>query len=164
MTIHEKSAWASVVAILVLYIPYFSAVNAQPMEGVYRFWGVTIGMAVIMGVFHAIDAIVHVIRHRTHVVTLVDELDQAIQRDAAMVAGGVLAGVVVCWVIGMMYALPLSAVTVTETTSDGIRTYVAWSVDDIMRAIHWLFAGFVMANLVYYFVMIVRYRSMLNAH
>lgn len=64
MTLHEKSAWVSIAGILVLYVPYFVEVNAHPMESLYRFWFVGVGMAVIMGIFYTIDAVIHVIQQR----------------------------------------------------------------------------------------------------
>jgi hypothetical protein len=160
MTIHERSAWISIGAILMLYIPYFIDVNAQPMVSLYRFWGVGIGMAVIMALFHAIDAVMHVVQKRGGAIQLVDELDRAIQHNAMAISGILLAVVVVVWVIVMMYALPLFGSSVVETTSDYVNAYVAWPIDQVMRAIQWLFAGFVMANLVFYGVVIAQYRSM----
>lgn len=164
MAIHERSAWVSIGAILALYIPYFMDVNAHPMESLYRFWGVGIGIAVIMALFHTIDAIIHVIQKRSDAMQLVDELDQAIHHNATAVSGGLLAVVVVAWVIGMMYALPVLGVSVVETTSEGIDTYIAWSIPQMMRAVQWLFAGFVLSNLVFYGMVIVQYRRLHRAH
>lgn len=164
MAIHERSAWGSIGAILVLYIPYFIEVNAHPMESLYRFWMVGIGMAVIMGVFHLIDTIVHVVQTRRIPLQILDELDRTIQYKAMMVSGGVLAFALVIWVIVMMYALPILGATVIETTSERVNTYVAWPIDHVMRAIQWLFAGFVLANLVFYLAVIVQYRGLHRAH
>ena len=164
MTLHEKSAWVSVGAILLLYIPYFIDVNAQPMESLYRFWGVGIGMAVIMVLFHTIDAIIHAIQKRGGALQLVDELDRAIQHNATTVSSAMLAVVVVAWVIVMMYALPMLGVSVEETTSDQTERYVAWSIQQIMRAVQWLFAGFVLSNLVFYCMVIVQYRRLYREH
>lgn len=160
MTLHEKSAWVSVGAIVLLYIPYFMQVNAYPMASLYLFWVVGIGMAVIMVLFHTIDAVVHVVQKREGALQLVDELDRAIEHNAMAISGILLAVVVVIWVMVMMYALPVFGSSVVETTSDSMNAYVAWPIDQVMRAIQWLFAGFVMANLVFYGVVIAQYRSM----
>jgi len=160
MSIHEKSAWVSIVAILGLYIPYFMVVDVHPLQGLYRFWVVGIGMAVIMGVFRAVDAIVQVVQQRAGTMVVVDELDRLIQYKAALLSGVILACVVVIWVIGMMYVLPLHATTMVETTSDGVYSHAAWPITDVMRTVHWLFAGFVATNLLYYVAIIVQYRSM----
>lgn len=162
MTIHEKSAWVSIIAIVVLYVPYFMAVHTNPMESIARFWILGVGMAVIMGVFHTIDAIVSVLLHRGETMGIIDELDRVIQQQAAMYAGSTLAFIVVIWVIVMMYILPIMGRTVIEQTSDMNVPYIAWSIEQVMRAVQWLFAGFVLANIVYYAVVIVRYRSVLS--
>lgn len=164
MTTHEKSAWVSVGALILLYIPYFIDVNAQPMESLYRFWVVAIGMAVIMVLFHAIDAIIHVIQKRSGAVQLIDELDRVIQQKATTIAGAMVSAVIVVWIIVMMYALPVLGVSVVETTSDGVHTHVAWPIEQVMRAIQWLFAGFVVSNLVFYIAVIVQYRRIHHEH
>jgi len=158
MTTHEKSAWVSVGALIVLYVPYFIDVNAHPMESLYRFWVVAMGMAVIMVLFHATDAIIHVIQRRSGAVQLIDELDRVIQQKATTVAGAMLSSVIVVWIIVMMYALPVLGISVVETTSDDVLTHVAWPIEQVMRAIQWLFAGFVVSNIVFYVAVIVQYR------
>lgn len=159
MTIHERSAWVSIGAMLVLYIPYFMEVQTNPMQGLVLFWVVGVGMAIILVIFHTIDAIMHVVLKRSGSLTLVDEFDQTIQRHAAMIAGGLLAVVVMSWIIVMMYLLPLFGSSVVDT-SNYASIYVAWPIEYMMRAVHWLFAGFVLSNIVYYAVVIYHYRSL----
>lgn len=160
MGIHEKGAWVSIGAIMVLYIPYFIDVYTEPMTALYRFWYVAIGMAVILSVFHAIDSILHLLNRRRGEYAVVDELDQRIQHKAALVSGGLLACMVMIWVIVMMYALPMLGDEVVETTSDGSLSYVAWPITQIMHAVQWLFASFVGAQVLYYGMILGQYRSM----
>lgn len=160
MGIHEKGAWVSIGAIIILYIPYVIAVSAEPMEAIFRFWYVVIGMAVILGVFHTIDTMLRVLSKQRGVHVVIDELDQRIHQKAAIISGGLLASMVMVWVIVMMYALPLLGGEVVETTSDGSMTYMAWPIEQIMHAVQWLFASFVCAQLVYYGMILVQYRSM----
>jgi hypothetical protein len=158
MTTHEKSAWVSVGVLILLYVPYFIDVNAHPMESLYRFWVVAMGMAVIMVLFHAIDAIIHVLQRRSGAVQLIDELDRVIQQKATTVAGAMVSSVIVVWIIVMMYALPVLGTSVVETKSDVVLTHIAWPIEQVMRAIQWLFAGFVVSNIVFYVAVIVQYR------
>jgi len=150
MSFHEKSAWACLVLIIGVYMPYFVAVFRQPMAAVGLFVAAAVGLAVLLTVFHVVNALATRTIRATGRVPPADELDRHIELSASKWAGLVLAFAVMSWILFAMYALPFAGVP-----EPGVVPLAR-----AMTAIQWLFAGFVFANVAYYAGIVVGYRRM----
>lgn len=167
MSFHEKSAWACLVALGVVYVPYFLVVLRSPLAGLGLFWLATAGLAAILVVFHTVNALAtKSIRSRGDVPPT-DELDQSIELRAAKWAGFALSFAVVTWILFAMYATPAIGGREWEQAkqagTDLSPAHFSIPALTALAAVHWLFAGFVVANVVYYGGIVVRYRSIAGA-
>jgi hypothetical protein len=167
MSFHEKSAWACLVGISVVYIPYFTLVLRFPMAALGLFWLSAIGLAAILVVFHTVNAIATKSIRSHGEVPPVDELDQRIELKAAKWAGFVLSVAVLAWIIIVMYAAPVIGGLGVEQVklAGGEISPLNFSIPvfTAMVSVHWLFAGFVIANLAYYGGIVLGYRRIASA-
>lgn len=164
MGFHEKSAWACLIGICGAYVPYFVAVSRAPLAGLALFWLSAAGLTALLTAFFVINAIASRSLFASGGVPPVDELDQRIERTAAKWAGFALAFAVMIWILGAMYLLPLTSGQV-EPPPGNANAGASPSIplSEAMQAVHWLFAGFVVANLVYYGGIVLGYRRMARA-
>ena len=149
MSFHEKSAWACLIAIAAVYVPYFFLVLRFPMAAVGLFWVSAVVLAVLLIAFHIVNAIVTRSIRTTGRVPPVDELDEKIELHAAKWAGLILGAGILTWVI-----VAMSSMLALGTEMRTVPMFMA------MSAVQWLFAVFVLANAVYYGAIVFRYRSL----
>ncbi len=166
MSFHEKSAWACVLSILVVFTPYFLVVFWYPMAHVGLFV-ITVALLVAMlVVFHIVNAIATASIRKTGDVLAPDELDHIIELRAAKLSGLVLATVVVSWSIAAMFGVPAQGVIaiVAENAAGApvASSSFAIHVTQAMFWVHILFAGFVVANIAYYATIVAGYRRLSN--
>ena len=95
-----------------------------------------------------------------------DELDRGLELKAAKIAGIVLSVCVICWLMIAMYGIPAVGVSQLSQAEpvEGAEAISQFSVpvNDALQAVHTLFAGFVVANVVYYGTIIAGYRRLAN--
>jgi hypothetical protein len=166
MSFHEKSAWACLISISVVYVPYLLFVFRFPMAALGLFWISAIGLVALLVVFHIINAIATRSIRTTGEVPPVDELDQQIDSNAAKWAGFILSSAVLTWILVAMYGLPITASSLrsqTLATHEMLSSTPAIPMFTAMAAVHWLFACFVLANLAYYGGIVFRYRRLASA-
>lgn len=163
MSFHEKSAWACLLVIALVYVPYFAFVLQFPMAGLGLIWVSTVGVVVLLSVFHAVNALASRAMRRSGPPPF-DEMDRTIELNAAKWAGFILAFAVVSWVLVAMFLLPMiGSGAMREAKATGVDVSDAnftVPVLTAMTAVHYLFAGFVFANLVYYGGIVFGYRRM----
>lgn len=147
MNFHEKSAWASLIAIAIVHIPYFAIVMSRPEAGLGLLVVVTIGLIVLLTAFHIANAIMTKSIRTTGTTPQPDELDRLIEFRAAKVAAFVLAFVVMSWILVAVVGVPTLA-------DENARI----ALSAILLAVQWLYAGFVIANLTYYGLIVGGYR------
>lgn len=159
MNFQEKSAWACLGAILVVFSPYFWLVLKHPLAFIGLFpLAVAILVVLLIG-FHIANALATRSIRTTGDTPAPDELDRLIELHAAKRSGLVLAFAVVAWCLGALFAVP--SIGIAEQ-APGIAAPIAphISANIALRAIHLLLAGFVVANLVYYASIILGYRRL----
>ncbi len=164
MSFHEKSAWVCFVSIGVVFAPYFGVVLRHPMAYVGLFGLAVIGLVVLLTLFHLVNALVTRSIRRSGEVPSLDELDRMVELRAAKTAGLVLAFVVVVWSLAAMIGIPAAGVSqrvhASATGESASAAGFVIPVAHAMTAVHLLFAGFVIANLVYYGRIVVAYRRL----
>ena len=164
MGFHEKSAWACLLGIALVFTPYFVIVFRSPTAFVGLFVLAVIVQVIFMTVFHTVNAIMsHSIR-KTGDAPPRDELDRMIELRAAKISGVILGLVVISWCMIAMFAAPVQEIALGKAL-DGAElstTQFAIPLANVLLAVHVLFAGFVMANLVYYGSIVVSYRKLAN--
>ena len=167
MGFHEKSAWACLLGTALVFTPYFVVVFRSPTAFVGLFVLAVMVQVIFMAVFHAVNAIMsHSIR-MTGDAPPRDELDRMIELRAAKISGVILGMVVICWCMIAMFGAPTMGVQEIALAKalDGAElstTQFAIPLANVLLAVHMLFAGFVMANLVYYGSIVVSYRRLAN--
>jgi len=163
MGFQEKSAWACLIAIVAVYVPYFWVVFQYPMA-FGLFVVAAIILAVLLTAFHLVNALATRSIRKTGDVPPLDELDRMLELRAAKLSGVVLAIVVMGWSLVAMFGVPALAISelVQASTPDGGGPSVQLSIPVVqaLTAIHALFAGFVIANIAYYGNLIVGYRRL----
>ena len=160
MSFHEKSAWACLISISLVYVPYFALVFRFPMAALGLFWVSALGLAALLAAFHVVNAIATRSIRATGEAPPVDELDRKIELKAAKWAGLILALAVLTWVLVTMYSIPViasNALAQTAASGHAIPMFTA------MAAVQWLFAGFVVANIAFYGGIVFRYRRLASA-
>jgi hypothetical protein len=164
MSFHEKSAWACLISIVLVFAPYLTIVLQRPMAFVGLFPLAVIVLVVLLTAFHIVNAIVTRSIRKTGDVPPHDELDRMIELQAAKLSGIVLATVVAAWSIAAMFGVP--AAGVGELVGTGVAGDVAAPsqfaipVIQALTAIHMLFGGFVIANIAYYGSIVAGYRRL----
>jgi len=167
MSFHEKSAWACLLGIALVFIPYFVVVFRYPMAFASLFVLAVIVQVVFMVAFHGVNAILSPSIRKTGGSPPKDELDRLIEFRAARISGVVLGLVVISWCMIAMYCAPALGVReiILANANEGTDlppSKFAIPVFDVLLAVHVLFAGFVIANLVYYGTIVVSYRRLAN--
>ena len=162
MSFHEKSAWACLVTIVAVFVPYFVSVLQYPVTYIPLFIGAVALLIGLLIVFHLINALVSPEVLRRGDGPPRDERDQSIEQAAARTSGFVLGFVVLVWCLNAMVGIPVAAISnVAELAPrDQEQALAGFAVPavDALRAIHMLFGGFVVSNVIYYAMIIVGYR------
>lgn len=167
MGFHEKSAWACLLGIVLVFVPYFVVVFKYPMAFVGVFVLAVIVLTVFLIAFHLVNAVMSRSIRMTGDSPPKDELDRIIEFRAAKISGVILGIVVIFWCMIAMYGAPALGVheIVLANANDGtglLPSKFAIPVIDVLLAVHVLFAGFVIANLAYYGTIVVSYRKLAN--
>jgi hypothetical protein len=130
-------------------------------------WVSVIGLIALLVGFHLVIAIATRSIRTTGDVPPVDELDEKIELTAAKWASIILAFAVVAWIFVAMYSMPVIGGGVFERTKatggEVSPSDFAIPVFTAMAAVHWLFAGFVFANVAYYGGIVIGYRRLAGA-
>lgn len=159
MGFHEKSAWACLLSILAVYVPYFWVVLRHPMAlGLFVFAAAL--QAALLVAFHLANAIATRSIRRTGDTPPLDELDRIIELRAAKRSGLVLAVAVMTWCLAAMFGAPAVGAAATAAADFAAPSGPAVPVLLALTAVHALFAGFVLANLVYYGSIVAGYRRL----
>jgi hypothetical protein len=165
MGFQEKSAWACLVSIVVVFVPYFGYVLRSPMSyvayvGLFVL-AVVVQIVLLVG-FHTVNAIFSPDMRRTGTPPPADELDRMIELRAAKISGAILGVVVICWCLGAMVYFPAQGVLAVAEADRSAAVIdardFAVPVSSAVLAVHWLFGGFVIANVVYYGLIAWGYR------
>ena len=162
MGFREKSAWACLMGIALVFIPYFVVVFRYPMAFVGLFVLTVIVQVIFMTVFHVVNAIMSNSIRKTGDSPPRDELDRMVELHAAKFSGVVLGVTVIAWCLIAMYGAPTMAAQeiVPDDGAELSTTQFAIPVVNVLLAVHMLFAGFVMTNLIYYGSIVVSYRRL----
>ena len=165
MGFHEKSAWACLVAVVLVFVPYFVMVFRYPMAFVGLFVLAVVGLIALLTIFHIVNSLVTASIRKTGETPPHDELDRTIELRAAKLSGIVLGVVVVVWSIIAMYGAPTIGVLeiANAAAAGGVEndaSQFAIPVLSALTAIHVLFAGFVAANVAYYGTIVAGYRRL----
>lgn len=164
MAFHEKSAWVSLLSIVGVFVPYFVVVFQQPMAFASLFVVAVIVLVFLLTGYHIVNSIVTASIRKRGDIPPQDELDRLIELRAAKISGIVLAAVVICWCMLAAFGAPALGVSVIVNTS-GLESSTSPDqfsipVFSALTAIHVLFAGFVVSNVVYYGAIITGYRKL----
>ena len=152
MSFHEKSAWACLVSIVFVYIPYFALVFQYPLAYVGLFPLAAVLLTVLLTAFYLVNAIVTPSIRKRGSSPAHDELDRVIELRAAKLSGFVLAFAVMTWCLLAMFLVPtlgigqFAHVKLPDTLMAPSQFQVPMS--QALTAIQLLFAGFVIANIV----------------
>ena len=157
MSFHEKSAWASLLAVGLVFTPYFVVVLRYPLAFGILVVAVIALVLILMG-FHSINAISSTLIRKRGTTPPIDELDQLIELRAAKRAGFVLAFAVLTWCLLAMVFVPVWGVAAGGPSNNLAEFRLP--ITQVLTAIHWLFASFVLANCVYYASIVVSYRKL----
>jgi len=162
MSFHEKNAWACLLAVLAVYIPYFSFICREPITSNVLFVAAVVFLAVLLAVFHATNAIFSKKTREAGDTPKLDERDRIIDLKASKISGFVLGLCVIVWCINAMLRFPFIgfANLASSSSLDAPADLSSFSISGFV-AIWWvqlLFAGFVFANIVYYATVIFFYR------
>ena len=154
MSFHEKSAWACLIALVVVYVPYFFLVLRFPMAAIGLFGLSTLVLAALLVGFHTVNALATRSIRATGRTPPVDELDDRIELQAAKWAGLVLGIGIITWVLVAMYSIVEIGAAGALSATPAVPMVAA------MAGVQWLFAVFVLANAVYYGAIVFRYRRL----
>lgn len=164
--VSRKSAWVSLLSLVGVFVPYFVVVFQHPLAFVGLLAGAVIVLVVLLTGFHLVNAVATASIRKRGDVPPQDELDQLIDLRAARVAGVVLAFVVVAWFLIVAFGAPIlgtngnvSSIGLDPSAASSLVTISVWQA---LIAVHALFAGFVISNLVYYGAIIAGYRKLMD--
>jgi len=155
MSFREKSAWGCLAAILLIYVPYFSSVIENPAVSLFRFWISVVLIASLLIGYHILAAATDREVRANEDEPPFDELDRAIDLKASKIAGTFLGFFVLTWVIVALVNFPLLVGQANEVLAE--EAFVI-SGTTALYAINALFGVFVLANVVFYGVVIAGYR------
>jgi hypothetical protein len=162
MTFHERAAWACLVGIVAIYIPYFWVVFRYPMA-----FGLFVVAAVVLAglliAFHVINAVTTRSIRESGDVPPLDELDRAIELRASKLSGFVLTAGVMTWCLvataGVLGSASVEAVG-GAALEGAAASRVVIPVTLALTGIHALFSAFVIANVAYYGAIVAAYRRL----
>lgn len=160
MSFHEKNAWACFLGLLVVYVPYFAISIVYPSASFPLYFGAICALMVVLAVFHSANALITKLIRTSGKTAHLDELDSSIEIKSARFAGLTLGFIVTMWSLFALtglaalisHALPLEAEPMENLS------LVKIPVLPVIAGFQILFAGFVIANLVYYGGIIYGYR------
>ena len=161
MAFHEKNAWACLLSLLLVFVPYFIFVLRNPVAYIWLFVLAVVVLAGLLTAFNVINASIFAVNSKSGELTQLDERDKSIEVRAAKISGVVLGFAVVTWCLNTMIGIPI--IGKRELAENGVANGQSLSdfsipAETVLTAIHLLFAGFVIANVVYYLAIIVGYR------
>ena len=162
MSFHEKSAWACLISILLVFVPYFWYVFQYPVAFVGLFVIAVVVLVALLVGFHVANALLSASIRKSGDTPPLDERDVKIEMWSAKIAGIVLGFLVMVWCLTGMVGIPLvAAVNANEIASSPVGQAVSEFTIPAAQALTWvhmMFAAFVVANLTYYLMIIVTYR------
>ena len=162
MSYHEKSAWLTLIPILLVFVPYFIAVFKTPFATVFFLIIAVIALVVILTICRTGLAIATPKVLRTGDEPGMDEMERRFDRTSVNVAAYFLSTVVVLWCLNTLVGIPIQAfrgLAESERTITNIDlSQLTIPAVDAVNAVQLLFAGFVLANVIYYVSLIVCYR------
>jgi hypothetical protein len=163
MSFHEKAAWACLIGIVAVYVPYFWVVFRYPMAfGLFVVAAVV--LAAVLTAFHLVNAIATPSIRRTGDVPTLDELDRAIELRASKLSGFVLAASVMVWCLVAMFGVlgsgSVEGMAVDASRAGAAPSRVVIPVTLALTGIHTLFSAFVIANVAYYGGIVAGYRRL----
>jgi hypothetical protein len=145
------------VSIVAVYVPYFYIVWRAPLAYVGLFWLAVIVLVGLLMAFHTANALATKSIRATGDTPPLDELDRLIELRASKLAGMVLAVVVIGWSMAAMFGAPVLGL---GQPVEANLAEAAVPLLPALAAVQALFAGFVLANLVYYAGIVVGYRRL----
>jgi len=164
MSFHEKSAWACLIAVLLVFVPYFALVLRYPMAFVALFVLAVFVLVALLAGFHIFNSLLTPSIRETGDTPQHDELDRLIELRAAKLSGLVLGIAVLLWSIAAMFGAPAAGVSefVKAQAENALvaPTQLVVPLSFALTAIHLLFASFVAANVIYYGTIIAGYRRL----
>lgn len=164
MGFQEKSAWACLISIVAVFVPYFLVVFQQPLAFVGLFVLAVIALVIFLTAFHLVNALMTRSIRKSRDVPPQDELDRMIELQAAKRSGFVLAAVVLVWSVIVMFGVPALGLGTPTSTSgsanDAAPLQLIIPLNQALTAIQVLFGGFVVANLAYYGSIVAGYRRL----
>ena len=157
MSFHEKSAWACLGSILVVFVPFFLVVFNTPGYPVVvaAFLASVVGLITLLTVLHAWFAIGSKSIRQTGDAPPMDEREVGIELRATKISSIVLGVVVMFWCLGAYGSIPFGG---AEQVAEAPGVMLPVPADDALFAVHLLFAGFVVANVVYYLAQVIGHR------
>ena len=162
MSFHEKSAWACIAALLIVFVPYFFYVFQYPMAYVGLFVVAVVVLSVLLIGFHGFNALFSPSLRKSGSPPDLDERDKSIEIKAAKVSGILLGILVMCWCLNAMCGIPIAAtINFQNGYSEGSAASLNHFSIPAFKALLWvhaLFAAFVFANLSYYAMIVYAYR------
>src|SRR5262245_12129611 len=130
MSFHEKSAWACLVSIVLVFVPYLVVVLRYPASFFGLFPLAVLALIGLLTAFHMGNALATRSIRETGDTPPLDELDQLIELRAAKWSGLFLGAAVMMWCLTAMWAIPTLEIADANLA---------------LTAIHLLFAAFVAA-------------------
>lgn len=180
VSFHEKSAWACLGSILLVFVPFFLLVFSTPGYPIVvpAFIGAVVVLVLIQTLLHIVFAVTSARIRRTGDVPARDEREIGIDLRSTKVASIVLGTVVMIWCLAAYAGIPISRIQQHQAMADtgvapAVEIEATPDVDvanlslsnllpvpahDALFFVHILFAGFVLANVVYYAAIVYGYR------
>lgn len=156
MGFHEKSAWAALGAIVLVFVPYFVVVFQHPMAYIGMFVLAVMVQVVLLTVFHVVNALATPEIRKSGDTPKLDELDRWIELRAAKLSSLLLSVVVMSWCMAAGFLIP----TLAGASGTGDASRFVVSGFQAAMGLHVLFAGFVLVNVIYYATIVTGYRRL----
>ena len=162
MSYHEKSAWITLVPILLVFVPYFSLVYLIPPVALPALIVAVVSLVVLLAILHTILALSMRRVWQTGDEPPRDEMEKRFDQTALKIAGYFLSVVVLLWCLNVLVGIPILAIRGLSMTNQNVvqvdLSQLSIPAVHALNAVQLLFAGFVLANVVYYVSLIVCYR------
>jgi hypothetical protein len=161
MSFHEKNAWFCVLALLLVFIPYFVLVHQTPVASIIFLIVSVVFLAVLLGGFHLINSLVCAAKTGANGESqALDERDKIFELKATKLSAIVLGSFTITWCLNAFLQIPWQGFANMELAPAADPPLSTFSISS-MDALWWvqvLFAGVVVANLAYYTSLIFQYR------
>lgn len=147
MSFREKSAWASLASLLIVYVPYFAIVLSRPRISVVlaAFIVAVVVQVILLVLAHVVFAVSSSEVRTRGERPRRDERDIAIELRSFKTSSLILGGGVMIWCFAAL-------------AGTALRRGTNLATEDAVFACQVLFAGFVLANLAYYATQVIGYR------